>query len=152
MSRDFVEMLHALCDAEVEYLVVGAYALAVHGKPRATGDLDLWLRPTEENAARAFRALARFGAPLHELTERDLATPDQVFQIGIVPNRIDLMTSISGVRFEDAWPRRVTVQLEGRPVSVLGREDLILNKLTAGRPRDLADLALLREGESDSDR
>lgn len=145
MNRDFVEMLHALCDAHAEFLVVGAHAIAVHARPRATGDLDLWIRPTAENAARAYLALVRFGAPLDQLTERDLATPEQVYQIGVPPNRIDLLTSISGVEFEDAWPRRIEVAIEGKPIPVLGRNDLIRNKEATGRARDRADLALLRE-------
>jgi predicted nucleotidyltransferase len=148
MNRDFVEMLHALCDARVEFLVVGAHALAVHAQPRATGDLDLWIRPSGENAGRAYQALARFGAPLRDLTEKDLATPDQVFQIGLPPNRINLLTSISGVQFEEAWPRRVTVDIEGQAVPVIGREDLIRNKAATGRARDRADLVLLREAAS----
>ena len=145
MNPDFVEMLAALRAAGAEYLVVGAHALAAHGRPRATGDLDLWVRPTAANAARVFQALETFGAPLHELTVADLQTPDVVFQIGVAPSRIDILTSLSGVGFEEAWPSRVTVPISGLEVPVIGRDQLIANKRAAGRLRDLADLEELGE-------
>ena len=145
MNRDFVEMLSALSAAGAEYLVVGAHAMAAHGVPRATGDLDIWVRPSAANAARVRDALARFGAPLHDLTIEDLAAPDTVFQIGLPPARIDVLTSISGVSFEAAWPRRLTVRLEGLGVPVLGREDFLRNKRAVGRPKDIADIALMEE-------
>ena len=100
MNRDFVEMLSALSDAGAEYLLVGAHALAAHGRPRATGDLDLWVRATPQNARRVWSALLEFGAPLDGITVEDLSTPDVVFQIGLPPSRIDLLTSISGVEFD----------------------------------------------------
>ena len=146
MSPDFVEMLSALFDAEAEFLVVGAHAVAVHGQPRATGDLDLWIRATPENAARVWRALAHFGAPLDVLREEDLTEPDVVFQIGVSPNRIDLLTSVTELIFEEAWARRTTVEVRSLSIPVLGREDLIRNKRAVGRPRDLADVAELEEG------
>jgi hypothetical protein len=145
MNRDFVEMLSALCVANVEFLVVGAHALAVHGSPRATGDLDVWVRRTPENAARVLAALRAFGAPLCDLTTADLAEPDTVFQIGLPPSRIDVLSGISGVVFEDAWPRRKELTIEGLRVAVIGRADFVANKRAAGRPKDLADLALLGE-------
>ena len=145
MNRDFDEMLAALSAAGAEFLVVGAHAVAVHGRPRATGDLDLWVRPTADNATRVWQALAEFGAPLGELTLADLVRPDLVFQIGLPPARIDVLTGISGVTFAEAWPRRVMVTVAGRTVAVLGREDLIRNKKAAGRPRDLADVAELEQ-------
>ena len=144
MSRDFVEMLFALCDGGVEFLVVGAHALAVHARPRATGDLDIWVRPTPENAQRVLDALGRFGASVAGLQPEDLTQPDQVYQIGVVPNRIDILTSLSGVSFDEAWPRRVDVQIESRPVPVIGRDDLIRNKEATGRTQDRADLEILR--------
>lgn len=143
MNRDFVEMLAALSEAGAEFLVVGAHAVAVHGRPRATGDLDLWVRPTADNAARVWKALAAFGAPLATLTPADFVRPDLVFQIGLPPARIDVLTGISGVAFDEAWPRRVLVTVSGQAVAVLGREDLLKNKKSAGRPRDLADVAEL---------
>jgi hypothetical protein len=145
MNPDFLEMLSALSAAGAEFLVVGAHALAVHGRPRATGDLDLWVRPTAENADRVYAALRRFGAPLHDLRSGELASPDLVFQIGVEPARIDLLTSISGVTFEEGWATRMTVPIGGLQVPVIGRDRLIQNKRAAGRPRDLADLADLGE-------
>jgi hypothetical protein len=146
MNRDFVEMLSALSETGVEFLVVGAHALAVHARPRATGDLDLWVHPTPENAARVLKALSRFGAPMKDITTDDFELPDRVLQLGVVPNRIDLLTSITGVAFSDAWPRRKIVSIEGLGVPVLSREDLIENKRATGRPQDRADLELLGAG------
>jgi len=151
MNRDFVEMLAALSDAGADYLVVGAHALAAHGIPRATGDLDIWVRPTPENAARVWTALERFGAPLHELERRDLHTSDVVFQIGLAPSRIDLLTSISGVAFDEAWPNRIIVAVAGQEVPTIGREEFIRNKKAVGRPRDLADVAELEEARRRSE-
>ncbi len=143
MNPDFAEMLSALSEAGADYLIVGAHALAAHGLPRATGDLDIWVRPTPENAQRVLSALRVFGAPLFDLTEADLTQPTTVFQIGIVPNRIDILTGISGVTFEEAWPRRVVHAVEEQALPFLGLEDLERNKRASGRPKDLADLAAL---------
>ncbi len=141
MNRDFAEMLAELHAAGADFLVVGAHALAAHGRPRATGDLDIWVRSTPENARRVYAALQRFGAPLEDLTLADLATPDVVYQIGVPPARIDILTSISGVTFEEGWASRITTAVGELEVPVIGRDRLIQNKRAAGRPRDLADLA-----------
>ena len=146
MNPDFVERLSALHDAGAEYLVVGAHALAAHGRPRATGDLDIWVRPTPANAKRVYAALARFGGPLHDLAPDELAAPDLVFQIGVVPARIDILTSVSGVSFEEGWISRIAVPIGTLTVPVIGRECLIRNKRASRRPRDLADLADLEGG------
>jgi hypothetical protein len=143
VNRDFAEMLSALSEAGAEFLIVGAHALAAHGAPRATGDLDIWIRPTPANARRVMQALAAFGAPLHDLTLDDLTKSDTVFQVGVPPSRIDILSGVSGVQFDDAWPRRVALDVEGAAVSVIGREDFIRNKRATGRPRDLADIAAL---------
>jgi hypothetical protein len=145
MNRDFVEMLAALSAAGVEFLVVGAYALAAHGLPRATGDIDIWVRPTRENAQRVLRAVRDFGAPLFDLTIEDLLRSDTVFQIGVAPNRIDLLTGITAVRFEAAWPNRLTVTIDDQTVPVIGLADLMRNKAATGRPQDQADLIWLRD-------
>jgi hypothetical protein len=121
--------------------------LAAHGRPRATGDLDLWVHGSPENAERVWAALARFGAPLGELTQADLATPDVVFQIGQPPCRIDVLTTIDGVAFDAAWPRRMTIEIDGMQVPVLGRDDLLVNKRATARPQDLADVAWLEANE-----
>jgi hypothetical protein len=147
MNRDFAEMLSALCEAGVEFLIVGAHALAAYGIPRATGDLDIWVNPTADNADRVLSALRRFGAPVGDLSVADLTTPDTVFQIGIEPFRIDILSGISGVDFAHAWPRRMMVGVEGLSVPVLAREDFTTNKRATGRPRDLLDIELLNERE-----
>lgn len=139
MNRDFVEMSSALSEAGAEFLVVDAHALAAHGYPRATGDLDIWVRAGEANGRRVLEALRRFGAPLFDLTIEDLSRPGTVFQIGVPPVRIDLLTGVSGVSFEEAWPRRLVVTVEGLEVGVIGRDDLVRNKRATGRPPDLVD-------------
>lgn len=147
MNSDFVELLREFSAQSVEYLVVGAHALAAHGHVRATKDLDVWIRPTPENAARVYRALRAFGAPLNDLKEEDLATAGTVFQIGVAPVRIDVLTEIDGVGFEEAWVNRVTASFGGVPTAVLSREDLIRNKRASGRLQDLADVERLERGE-----
>jgi hypothetical protein len=149
LNPDYSDILSAFADAGVEYLVIGAYALAAHGHPRATGDLDLWVRPTPDNAERVMEALSAFGAPLAEVSREDFATPDTVFQIGVSPRRIDLLTTIEGVRFDDAWPERLEIEIEDLPVSVIGRKHFIQNKRALGRPQDRADVERLREEETD---
>jgi hypothetical protein len=145
LNPDFAEMLAALSAEGAEYLVVGAYALAAHGLPRATGDIDLWVRPTPENAGRVVKALRRFGAPLFDLTLDDLARPGTVFQLGVPPRRIDIMTSIDGVEFEDAWAGRVTCRLGAIDTTVLGREQLLQNKRAVARPKDRVDVHILEQ-------
>jgi hypothetical protein len=139
MNPDFVEMLSELSAGGAEFLVVGAHALAAHGLPRATGDLDIWVRADERNAPRVLEALRRFGAPLFDLSLDDLSKPGTVFQIGTAPARIDILTGVSGLSFAEAWPRRTTVRIGDLSVAVIGREDLIRNKRATGRPQDLVD-------------
>ena len=128
MNRDFVEMLSALSAAGASFLIVGAHALAAHGAPRATGDLDIWIQATPENAQCVLQALKTFGAPLHGLSVDDLSQPDTVFQIGLPPSRIDILSSISGVDFNAAWGRRVEVTIGDLRVGVIGRSDFVVNK------------------------
>ncbi len=149
MNQDFVDLLREFSDHDVDFLVVGAHALAAHGHVRATKDLDLWIRPTAKNAARAYRALGAFGAPLTGLEERDLATPGTVFQIGVPPVRIDILTRIDGVVFSKAWKEKVPATVGGVGVFVLSRAHLILNKKTAGRLQDLADVERLERPDDD---
>jgi len=138
-------MLRALTRAEVEFLIVGAHAMAVHGVPRATGDIDIWVRPSRANANRVLNALLEFGAPVavHGISLKDLEKPDMVYQLGLPPRRIDLMTGISGVDFDEAAVSRVMVELEGVRIPVIGRKDLVLNKRASGRTKDLVDLEVL---------
>ena len=145
MNQDFQDLLRELCDAKAKFLVVGAYALAVHGIPRATGDIDVWIESTPENARRVYSALRSFGAPLGELSVEDLSTQDIVFQMGLPPRRIDILTSISGVDFADAWPNRVEAEFGAVTVPVLGVREMIRNKHQSGRPKDLIDADALSE-------
>jgi hypothetical protein len=136
---------------EASFIVIGAHALALHGVPRSTGDLDIWVRPDPENAARVWRALVRFGAPVEamHLQPADLTRPGVVYQIGLPPRRIDVLTEISGLEFDEAWPSRVLHKIGEVEVPFLGREALLKNKRSSGRAKDLADLeALARQAGS----
>jgi hypothetical protein len=148
VSDDWAEVLGALSEAGARFLVIGAHAMAVHGVPRGTQDLDVWIDPTGANAERVWRGLAAFGAPLADLgvSREDLSRPGIVIQLGLPPNRIDLLTTISGVAdFQAAWVERVEHAFGGRPVPFIGRATLIRNKRSSGRRKDLADLEALGE-------
>ena len=149
MNSDFNELIAEFNAHSVEFLVVGAHALAAHGHVRATKDLDVWIRPEVENAGRVLAALRSFGAPLHDLTVDDLATPGVVFQIGVAPVRIDVLTAIDAVTFADAWLGRVQSEFGGHSVFVLSREHLIENKRASGRLQDLADVERLLSEDPD---
>jgi hypothetical protein len=136
-------MLTALVAEGVEFLVVGGYAVIAHGSDRTTGDIDFLIRASPENAARVWRALKQFGAPLRGVTEHDFAQAGVVYQIGVRPNRIDILTEISGVDFDEAWAHRLPVQLDGLVLPVLGLTDLLASKRASGRRRDLADVRTL---------
>lgn len=146
MDPDARELLSLLLSHQVRFLVVGAHALAVHGVPRATGDLDVWVEPVEPNVDRLWRALTEFGAPLDALDVRhaDFLTPEVVVQFGVPPRRIDILTSVSGLTFEEAWVDRHVQEVDGVEVPFLGRASLIRNKRASGRPKDLGDLDALR--------
>ena len=143
MSQDFIDLLRAFAAHDVRFLVVGAYALGVHGRPRATGDLDVWVDTTPDNAARVMAALALFGAPLDQVTAADFARPGIVFQMGLPPIRIDVLTEITGVAFAEAWPTRVRAPFGPVEVDVIGREAFIRNKRATGRTKDLGDVESL---------
>jgi hypothetical protein len=145
VNRDFTDLLSALSEAEVRFLIVGAYAVTFHSQPRSTGDLDLWIDPAPENAKRVWLALQRFGAPLKGLAVEDLSTPDVVYQIGMPPRRIDLLTSLTGLTFEQAWAARAPGRFGDLECAYIGLADLRTNKRAVGRPRDLADLESLGE-------
>jgi hypothetical protein len=140
MNPDFVDLLRAFIAADVRFLVVGAYALAVHGRPRATGDLDVWVEATPENAPRVMGALASFGAPLRDLSEPDFARPGVTYQIGVPPGRIDVLTELTGITFAEAWPGRVSRAFGDLHVDFIGRDAFIRNKRATGRTKDLADV------------
>ncbi len=143
MNQDFVDLLRAFAGAEVRFLVVGAYALALHARPRATGDLDLWVEPEPENAKRVMQALRQFGAPLEQVTEVDFIRPGTVFQIGVAPRRIDVQTDLTGLTFSEAWEDRVSYKIGSCSVYFLGRRTFIKNKRALGRHKDLADVEAL---------
>jgi len=140
MNPHFAAILRLFHEENVEFLVIGAHALAAHGHVRATLDIDLWVRPTPENARRVWRALERFRAPLSKMEIGDFAEPEVLYQIGVPPSRIDIMTSVTGLDFDTAWPRRIMAAFAGIEVPVLGGEDLRASKRAAGRLKDLADL------------
>lgn len=150
LNPDFRDMLSAFDEAGAEYLLVGAYAMAVHGYVRATGDMDLWVRPDPANARRVLGALRRFGAPTAGVSERDLEQSDVVLQLGVPPRRIDVLTSIDGVAFDEAWTARREVDIEGLRVPVISKAHLIRNKEATGRPRDRSDVAGLRGADESS--
>ena len=145
MHPDFLDMLRALFDAEVRFLIVGAYALNVHTKPRATGDLDIWVDPSLENSHRVINALRDFGAPLQDVTAADFERPGVTFQIGIPPLRIDVLTELTALRFDEAWKDRVVLPVGPFSVPFLGKQSLIKNKRAIGRHKDLADVEALEE-------
>jgi hypothetical protein len=150
VNSDFRDLLAEFNAHGVEFLVVGAHALAAHGLIRATKDLDVWVRPGAANAPRVLAALTSFGAPLHDLTVDDLSRPGLVFQIGIPPIRIDVITAIDGVGFDEAWPDRLRVEFSDQAVGVLSRRHLLANKRAAGREQDLLDVKWLERNTSDS--
>lgn len=145
LNPDYRDILSAFVDEKVEFLLVGAYALAVHGLPRSTGDIDLWVNASPANAQRTMRALERFGAPLDQVSLEDFSAPHSVVQIGVAPRRIDVMTSLDGLSFATSWPRRLEVDVDGIRIPVLSRADQATNKRAVGRPQDLVDAAWLDE-------
>lgn len=140
MNPDFVDLLRAFAAADVRFLVVGAYALGFHGRPRATGDLDVWVEATEQNAPRVMRALAAFGAPLLDVTEMDFAREGITYQIGLPPGRIDILTQLTGLGFDEAWPDRARGRFGDVDVDFIGRDAFIRNKKATGRSKDLGDI------------
>ena len=145
MHQDFLDLLRAFIDCNVRFLIVGAYALAVHGRPRATGDLDVWVDATPENAAKVMAALEQFGAPTEQVSAEDFSRPGIVFQMGLPPMRIDVLTELSGLTFGEAWSTRTRAALGPITADVIGREAFIKNKRATGRARDLADIEALGE-------
>jgi hypothetical protein len=140
MNPDFLDLLRAFVAADVRFLIVGAYALALHGRPRAPGDLDVWVDATPENARRVLGALGEFGAPLADISEADLATPGVVYQIGVPPGRIDVLTDLTGITFAEAWLDRLHRPFGDVEVDFIGRASFLRNKRATGRPKDLGDI------------
>ncbi|MFA7173843.1 MAG: nucleotidyltransferase [Kiritimatiellia bacterium] len=150
LNEDYKEMLRLLIEEKVKFLLVGAYAVAAHGYPRATMDIDIWVMPSSENAFAVLKALKRFGAPLHNLTLDDLKKPDIIFQIGVAPRRIDIITGVDGLNFKSAYANSLEIEIEGLKINIPSLDDLICNKKASGRTKDIADaeaLELLKEQE-----
>lgn len=143
LQSDWIDLLRALSAAGARYLVIGAAALSYHGHPRGTGDFDVWVDAAPDNAVRVYEALTAFGAPMDQLTVADLEHDDTVWMIGVVPLRVDILTGIDGVRFDEAWTRRTTLKMDDLDIPVISRADLIQNKRASGRPKDLLDLEAL---------
>jgi predicted nucleotidyltransferase len=143
LNEDYKDMLQCLLDEKVKFLLVGAYAVAVYGYPRATKDIDVFVHAVPDNASNLMKALARFGAPLTDISAADFSTEGIVFQIGNSPRRIDILTRISGVDFERAYANHKIVTVEGIGVPVISLADLIANKRATGRMQDLADIEKL---------
>jgi hypothetical protein len=148
VNRDFRDLFSSFVDADVRFLVVGAHAVIHYTAPRYTKDLDLWIDPAPDNARRAYRALAAFGAPLHGVSEEDLCTPGVVLQIGIEPNRVDVLTEVEALQFAEAWEHRARTTYGEVPISLLGLNDLIVNKRAVGRLQDQIDLEKLEQAEA----
>lgn len=145
MNEDYKEMLQSLLDQKVEFIVVGAYALAAHGFPRATGDMDIWIKPNEKNSKKVYKALAQFGAPINEIREDEFSQPGLIFQIGVVPRRIDIITKIDAVEFGEADSDKIFVDIDDLKIPVLSIAKLIKNKMATGREKDLLDAKLLKK-------
>ena len=145
LNPDLREFIALLNSRGVEYVIVGAHSLAFHARPRYTGDLDILIRPSAENAIKLVSLLRSFGFGETDFTDRDFLEPEKMIQLGRVPNRIDLLTSISGVTIDDAFQTRVPGEIDGLPVFVLSKKLLIENKRAVGRPQDVADLKALEE-------
>ena len=145
LNKDYKEMLENLLDEKVEFIIVGAYALAAHGYPRATGDIDIWVKPEKKNSKRIYKALAKFGAPINQIREDEFSQAGIIFQIGVAPRRIDIITDIDGVRFDEADEDKIIVEAENLRIPVLSIDMLIKNKMATGREKDLLDVKLLKK-------
>ena len=145
LNQDYKEMLSLLIERKVEFVLVGAYALAVHGVPRATGDIDIFIRPDPENGKNVYACLAEFGAPLESVSIEDFSNPGVIFQIGVAPRRIDILTTIDAVSFQEAIKDALVIDIEGLKIPVLSKSNLIKNKESTGRAKDKIDAETLKQ-------
>ncbi len=148
LNPDFKDMLSCLKEEGVEFIIVGAYALAAHGFPRATGDIDVWVRNSPSNAQKIMRALVKFGAPVSNLSEEDFISPEMIVQLGVEPCRIDILTRIAGVEFTQAWMNKLSVTIDDLEIFDLSKADMLTNKLAAGRDKDQGDIVWLKKNQS----
>jgi len=145
LNEDYKEMLQLLLEEQVDFIIVGAYALGAHGYPRATGDIDIWVKPNNTNSRKLYKALARFGAPLEQIEIDDFSMEGIIFQIGVIPRRIDIITKIDGVTYQEADEDKITVEVEGLMLPVISLEKLIKNKMATGREKDELDIKTLKK-------
>ena len=144
LNKDYREMLQILLDNKIKFLVVGAYAMGAYGYPRATGDFDLWVETSPENSEKIYQSLSQFGAPLSDITKTTFCEEGIVFQIGVAPRRIDIITKIDGVDFQKAYPDKQEIEIEDIKIPFISKEDLIRNKESTGREKDKLDAKYLR--------
>ncbi len=145
LNEDYKEILQILLESEVKFLIVGAYALGVHGYPRATGDIDIWVEASSRNSKKIYSALLKFGSPMDDITEKTFEENEIVFQIGVAPRRIDIITHIDGINFIDAYRRKKLVEIDDLRIPFISKADLIKNKESTGREKDLLDARYLRQ-------
>lgn len=145
LNEDYKEILQIFIDNKIEFLVVGAYALGVYGWPRATGDIDLWVMASPQNSRNVYNALAQFGAPMEQINEKTFCEQGIIFQIGVAPRRIDVVTKVDGVDFQQAWAARQEFIIDGLKVPFISKQDLIKNKESTGREKDMLDAKQLRK-------
>jgi len=143
LNEDYKEMLQLLLEEHVDFMIVGAYALGTHGYPGATGDIDIWVKPNNINSKKLYKALARFGAPLDQIQIDEFSTEGIIFQIGVIPRRIDIITKIDGVTYEEADEDKIIVEIEGLKIPVISLEKLIRYKMATGREKDELDIKTL---------
>lgn len=143
LNKDYKEMLQLLLEEKVEFILVVAYALATYGYPRATGDIDIWVKADENNSKKTYNALAKFGAPLDQINMNDFVIEGVIFQIGVAPRRIDIITKIDGVTYDEANEDKIVVEVEGLKLPVISLDKLIKNKMATGREKDELDAKLL---------
>lgn len=144
LNQDYKEMLSLLLDNKVEFLLVGAYALAAHGFPRATADIDIFVKPNSKNASVLFKTLEKFGAPLENISRDDFAHPGIILQIGVAPRRIDIITKIDGLTYDEASKGKEIIEIENLSIPVISKQNLIINKLASGREKDKIDAKNLK--------
>ena len=150
LNEDYKEMLQILLSADIKFLVVGAYALGIYGFPRATGDFDIWVESSVGNSKKIYKALHKFGAPLTDIDEKTFSEKGIIFQIGVVPRRIDIITDIDGVNFEESYKTKVIVEIENLKIPFLSKSDLIKNKKSTGREKDRLDVKYLSENNDNT--
>jgi len=145
LNKDYKDILQIFLDNKAQFLVVGAYALGVYGYPRATGDIDLWIMASPDNAAKVYKSLIQFGAPMEQMNEKTFCEEGIIFQIGVAPRRIDVITKINGVDFQQAWSAKQEIVIDGLKVPFISKQDLIKNKESTGREKDRLDAQQLRK-------